>query len=149
MKYFYLSYRIPFSETDAMGIVHHSNHARYFERGRVELLRQIDLSYTGIMQRGMHFPLTDMSVKFRKPLRFDDVLWIETSVSQLTKIRLHFSYRIIRGDSLRDSFATEAALESETLVRGLTEHCCVNNEGRPREMDEEILSVLERYLVKA
>src|ERR1700733_3764095 len=89
-----LYYRVPFSEIDAMNIVHHSNHARYLERGRIEFLRLVDLDYVGIMKRGMHYPLTEMQLEFKKPLYFDNVLLVETSVSLLTRVRLNFAYKI-------------------------------------------------------
>ena len=63
-----IRYRIPFSETDAMGIVHHSNYARYFERGRIELLRELDLPYARLMEGGCHFPVLEMHTIFRKPM---------------------------------------------------------------------------------
>lgn len=145
MYYFYMSYRIPFSETDAMSIVHHTNHPRYFERGRVELLRQIGFNYTKVMERGIHFPLTAMNVTFKKPLRFDDIILIETKISRLHRVRLNFSYRLLRGTELKDPFITSEALPNDVLALGVTEHCGVNNDGKPCEMDEDMVAVLQKH----
>ena len=35
-------FRVAYSDTDRMGTVHHSNYAKYYERARWELLRNID-----------------------------------------------------------------------------------------------------------
>lgn len=131
-----LTYRIPFSETDAMGIVHHSNHARYFERGRVELLRLIELNYTDIVKQGLHFPLTDLSVSFKKPLVFDDIILIETSVEKTTRMRVNFQYKIFTGQSLEAPALADSAQAGPPAVFGTTFHCCVNEKGRPVEMPE-------------
>lgn len=135
-KYCRLTYRIPFSETDAMGIVHHSNHPRYFERGRVEFLRLIDLNYTEIVKQGFHFPLTDLRVSYKKPLVFDDIITIETAISDLSRVRMSFEYRIFTGSELAVPMLADAPLEGVAAVTGETAHCCTNTNGRPVEMNE-------------
>ena len=144
-SYCRLFYRIPFSETDAMGIVHHSNHARYLERGRVEFLRVIGFNYTEIMRRGFHFPVTDMNISFKKPLQFDDVIVIETAVSSLSKIRLNFSYKIFTGRDLGPSLLTEEPLAGSPAVVGETFHCSVNEKGRPVPMSAGIQEALAKF----
>jgi acyl-CoA thioester hydrolase len=144
-SYCRLFYRIPFSETDAMGIVHHSNHARYLERGRVEFLRVIGLNYTEIMKQGFHFPLTDMNISFKKPLQFDDVIVVETAISQLSKLRLNFSYKIFTGGDLGPSLLTEEPLSGSPAVLGETFHCSVNERGRPVPMSAGIQEALEKF----
>ena len=42
--------RVEYYETDAMGIVHHSNYIRYFETARTELFRSMGYSYDEIAQ---------------------------------------------------------------------------------------------------
>ena len=63
-----LYYRIPFSETDAMSIVHHSNHAKYLERGRIEFLRLAGLDYASMIKRGMQYPVLELRTTFQNPL---------------------------------------------------------------------------------
>lgn len=137
-----LYYRIPFSETDAMGIVHHSNHARYLERGRVEFLRLAGMSYSGIMQEGFHFPLTELKVAFKKPLRFDEVIVIETAISSLTKTRLNFEYKIFPATELKLAELSTAPITDPFLVLGDTFHCCINDRGRPVEMSPKLFTSL-------
>jgi len=128
-------------------MVHHSNHARYFERARVHMLRAIGMDYPSLMAQQKHFPLTAMSVEFKKPLRFDEILQIETCVTRLTRVRLNFSYRIFT--SLQDEFwqPSAAPREGRPLTTALTEHCCVNDEGKPVDMGDHLFQTLERYLI--
>ncbi len=146
--YSLLHYRIPFSEVDAMSIVHHSNHARYFERGRVDHLRLIEMPYTEIMKQGMHFPLTSMTVNFKRPLYFDSIIVVETKISMLTKVRLNYSYRILTGEPEGKDRLVSEALPGNALVTGSTEHCCVNDAGRPMEMAPNLFAILQKYYVE-
>ncbi len=138
-----LYYRVPFSETDAMAIVHHSNHARYLERGRIEFLRLAGLDYASLMKRGMQYPLLEIHTIFKKPLVFDEVVLIETAVSRVTRTRLNFSYKIFSAkDVLAPSLETEPCSGPAPSVIGETFHCCVNSQGRPTEADEDVVEHL-------
>jgi acyl-CoA thioester hydrolase len=137
-----LTYRVPFSETDAMGIVHHSNHARYLERGRVEFLRLVGPGYTEVVKRGFHFPLTEMKIAFKRPLDFDDVILIETEISELSRVRLNFSYRIFTGVELGPSSISSEPWPGNPAVTGETFHCCTNEEGKPVKIAEDIHKML-------
>lgn len=134
-----LYYRVPFSETDAMKIVHHSNHARYLERGRIEYLRLVGLDYAGIMKRGMHFPVTELNIQYKKPLVFDEVLLIETEISKLTRVRLNFGYKVYSVPELAPSSLADSPFEGgKPSFTGESFHCCVNDEGRPIEAAPDV-----------
>lgn len=139
-----LYYRIPFSETDAMGIVHHSNHARYLERGRVELLRLIGLPYSEVVRLGFHFPVLEIHTQFKRALAFDEVILIETEISKLTRTRMNFTYRIYPATELASSSLATEAFPERAKVVGETHHCCTNMQNRPVEMSPELFSVLEK-----
>ncbi len=142
-SYCRLYYRIPFSETDAMGIVHHSNHARYLERGRIEFLRLAGLDYTTMMKRGMQYPVLEVRTIFKKPLVFDEVILIETAISRTTRTRLNFAYKIYSAkELLAPSLATEPFSGVAPSVLGETFHCCVNPQGRPVEAEADVVARL-------
>lgn len=140
-----LYYRIPFSETDAMKIVHHSNHARYLERGRIEFLRLVDLGYEGIMKRGMHFPVTELNIQYKKPLVFDEVILIETEISRLTRVRLNFGYKVYSVSELaQPTLSHEPYAGGKPSFTGESFHCCVNDEGRPIEAAPDIYERMQK-----
>lgn len=125
-----------------MGIVHHSNHAKYLERGRVEFLRHADLGYAEVMKQGIHFPVTELRVIYKKPIKFDELILVETKISQLTKIRLSFSYKIfLANDSQPDGLFAEE-YSGAPLVIGESQHCSVNDAGRPVETPANIYKIL-------
>ncbi len=88
--------RVNYFDTDAMGVVHHSNYIRWFEVGRVEFLRQLGITLGDITAAGYSFPITEVRAKYISPGKFDDVLRIETIPISLTKVKLEFSYKIYR-----------------------------------------------------
>ena len=142
----YTPYRIPFSETDAMGIVHHSYYTRYFERGRVEFLRQIEILYRELADHGIHFPVLSVESSFRRPLRFDDQIVIETRISLLSKTRLNFEYRILKRDDEKyrmQKTQLDAKLDVATI--GSSEHCCLAPDGKPQRIPDELLKKFNKY----
>nr|WP_092075084.1 thioesterase family protein [Dendrosporobacter quercicolus]NSL50051.1 acyl-CoA thioesterase [Dendrosporobacter quercicolus DSM 1736]SDN31451.1 acyl-CoA thioester hydrolase [Dendrosporobacter quercicolus] len=88
--------KVRFVETDAMGVVHHSNYFRWFEMGRVEFLRQAGITLNELIAEGIVFPITDVACKYRASARFDDGILIETQAEKLTAVKMVFSYRIVR-----------------------------------------------------
>lgn len=140
-------YRVPFSETDAMGIVHHSNHPKYMERGRVEFLRHIEMGYSDVMKMGIHFPVTEMQLTYKKPIAFDSWVLVETKITSLTRVRLSFSYKIFLVDKAQEDGLFESAYSGGPVLLGETQHCSVNDAGRPVEMpaplQEKLAAVFE------
>ncbi len=88
--------RVRFVETDMMGVVHHANYLRWFEMGRVEYMRQAGVYLLDLMAAGIVFPITDVSCNYRASARFDDCLLIETAMAELSKVKMVFTYRVVR-----------------------------------------------------
>lgn len=121
--------KVRFVETDAMGVVHHSNYFRWFEMGRVEFLRQAGITLTELIAAGIVFPITDVSCKYRASARFDDVILIETQPDEITAVKMVFNYKIVReSDGL-------------LLATGRTQNVFTNSSGK-------IIRLPERYCVK-
>lgn len=108
------SYRVIYGDTDQMGVVYYANYLRWFERGRSELLRQIGLPYGTIEENGYHFPVVEVSCRYHQSARYDDVVRIETSLIDLGRASLTFTYRIWR----------EA--DQCLLATGSTKHACLD-----------------------
>ena len=88
--------KVRFVETDMMGVVHHANYFRWFEMGRVEYMRQGGVLLLALMAEGIVFPISDVSCQYRASARFDDQFLIETTMTDLSKVKMVFSYRILR-----------------------------------------------------
>ena len=88
------SYRVIYGDTDQMGVVYYANYLRWFEKGRSELLREIGLPYAQIEGRGYYFPVTEVSCRYFKSARYDDLITIATQLRSFGRATLHFEYTI-------------------------------------------------------
>ena len=86
--------RVRYSETDQMGVVYHGNYAQYLEIGRVELLRNIGVSYKLLEESGVMLPVVSLTMNYKKPARYDDLLTIKTVLKKLSTVKLELDYEI-------------------------------------------------------
>ncbi len=92
-----ISFRVRYAETDRMGFVYYGNYAAYLEMGRVELLRSVGMSYRALEDQGVLLPVRDFSIQYRQAALYDDLLTLETSMTELPETRIHFTY-VLRND---------------------------------------------------
>ncbi|HOC59944.1 MAG TPA: thioesterase family protein [Smithellaceae bacterium] len=125
--------RVIFADTDAMGIVYHTNYIRWFEMGRNELMRQLGLAYTELEKLGLHLPLTEVSCHYLAPAKYDHVVTVETKFDYIRRASVKFLSRIWTEN------------REKLLVEGYTIHACINSEGNIRRMPQVILALAEKY----
>ena len=119
--------RVRYVECDPMGVVHHSSYLPWMEMGRTELLREVGQSYAELEAGGVFLVITKVEVKYRRPLKYDDLVEIRTTVEKTSKVKLHHSYEIVlvdRGGEASDQVCAVAT----------TELACVGEDGRPRAL---------------
>jgi acyl-CoA thioester hydrolase len=85
---------VRYGETDPMKYVYYGNYAEYLEVARVELFREIGMSYNEIEENGIWLPVSEYSIKYLKPARYDEVLEIHTFVKKKPGVRIIFDYEI-------------------------------------------------------
>lgn len=90
--------RVRYSETDQMGVVYHGNYIPYFEIGRVEWLRDKGVSYKSLEEGGIALPIVSMTLNYKKPARYDDLLTIRTVFKSQTSVKLEFECEITSED---------------------------------------------------
>jgi len=91
--------RVRYSETDQMGYVYYGNYAAYFEVARAEMMRDLGISYKEMELKGCMMPLVEMSIKYLKPARYDDILRITTMVHKMPNTRMTFQYEIYNDET--------------------------------------------------
>lgn len=92
--------RVRYSETDMMGYCYYGNYATYFEVARVEAIRQLGFSYRKMEDDGIALPVLEFSIKYYKPAFYDDELTIKTTVTEIPKARIHFSYQTFNAEGI-------------------------------------------------
>ena len=83
-----------YQETDRMGIVYHANYLSYFELGRVEWLRNKGLDYARLEDSGVLLPVVNVSVSYKAPARYDQLLSVKTELVKIGGASLVFQNKI-------------------------------------------------------
>jgi len=130
-----LRHRVPFYETDAMGVVHHSNYVRYLELARVRWLDEHDRPYGAYVAEGLHFATTRVEVDYLRPAAFDDEIEVSTWMEWVRGASLGMAYELRRG--------------AELIARAASEHAMVDLEGRPRRIPRDRRAILLQRAARA
>jgi acyl-CoA thioester hydrolase len=86
--------RVRYGETDQMGYMYYGNYAEFFEVGRVEMLRSLGLTYSGMEASGIMMPVLEMHSKYLKPARYDEEITINVSMAKMPGVKIHFKYEL-------------------------------------------------------
>lgn len=117
-----ITIRVRYAETDRMGLLHHANYLIYFEQGRIELLRSQGMSYREMEDKGYLLVLTRVQVRYRRAIRYDDVVALRTTVTRTTAVKIEHTYQLLR--------------DGELLAEGETTLGCIDKDGRPQLLPE-------------
>lgn len=85
-----------FSEVDALGIVWHGHYLKFFEDGREAFGRQFELGYLDIHKQQFLVPLVNITVDFKRTVKYGDTIIIETSYIDSPAAKIIFNYRLFR-----------------------------------------------------
>jgi len=109
--------RVRYSETDKMGFCYYGNYAQYFEVARVEALRESGIVYKNLEENGILLPVTELSISYKKPAKYDDLLEIKTIISKLNGTRISFSYETYNelGELLNTAETTLVFIDSLSM----------------------------------
>lgn len=128
--------RVQFYDTDEMGVVHHANYVRWFETGRVEYLRAVDINLNDLIADNILFPITEIKAKYFHPAHFDDEIELEITARALTKVKMEFDYKV----TLRDG---------TVLVKGYSENVFTNTQtGKIYRLPDKYFSKLEQAMTE-
>jgi acyl-CoA thioester hydrolase len=115
-------YQIIFGDTDQMGVVYYANYLRFFEGARASYWRALGRSYKDLEDAQVAMPVIEAHVSYKRPARYEDLISVETGVTELRGASLRFGYHVWRGHEL--------------LAEGFTRHAVIGPGGRPRALPE-------------
>jgi acyl-CoA thioester hydrolase len=126
-----IAHVVAFYETDAMGVVHHSNYLRFLEHARVQFLADHDRPYVEYVKEGFHVPVTRASVTYKRPCRFADTVEVSCWLAWARHASFGFAYRL--------------ELKGELVALAETDHAIIDGEGRPTRIPEAMRARMERW----
>jgi len=125
-----IQYRVPYADTDRMGVVYYAHYLVYFERLRNELLREAGFPYSELEAQGLMLPVVEASCNYKNSAGYDDLLSITGWVEEIRGARIRICCEVHRDDEL--------------LVTGYTVHACVEvKTRRPVKPPEIFISLVE------
>jgi acyl-CoA thioester hydrolase len=108
---------VRYAETDMMGVVYHGSYIPWLEVGRTQLLKEMGLPYRQLEESGFRLPVLEVSLKYLRPARYDDVVTIVTRLNERPLLRIRLEYEVRRGEEL--------------LATGYSVHAFIDLQGRP------------------
>jgi len=77
-----------------MGYMYYGHYPEYFEASRTEMIRSLGLSYKEIEDKGIIMPVKCLSVEYKVPALYDEVLTVKSILKILPEVKLDIDYEI-------------------------------------------------------
>ena len=116
MRKIVTEYRVPYADTDQMGVVYYGNYMALFERARNELMRACGYTYKQCEAEGFMLPVIHAEVDYKSPAKYDDLLEISAWVQLQKGVRIEIACEVRRKG------------EEAVLAKGYTRHVFVSTE---------------------
>lgn len=110
--------------------MYYGNYAAWFEVGRVELLRTLGLTYRKMEDDGVILPVRDFSIRYFKPIKYDDAVMLHTTLIELKGAKISFEFEV------KNASGDIATTSIVNLV------FCDRDTGRPTRVPQELLDRL-------
>jgi len=115
-----------------MGVAHHSSYLLWFELARTGLLRGAGFPYREMEAAGHMLTVIAYDCRLLRGAEYDDLLSIDTVVSELRSRTVAFRYRARRGDEL--------------IAEGFTRHACVDADNRLHRVPDDVREAMAAFL---
>lgn len=129
-----IEYRVPYADTDQMGVVYYANYLEYFERSRTEMLRSAGLPYSKLEELGCYLPVSEATCKYLGSAKYDDLLTFCSRVTEIKGVRLVIESEVWRNEEL--------------LVKGYVVLVSVNRDRKVIRMPQMLIDACEKYMEK-
>ncbi len=88
--------RVRYAETDQMGVAYHGSYVPWLEEGRTEWMRLKGRTYRSLEDEGMALAVVNLNLSYRSPLRYDDLIRIETWLHETRRVAVELRYKLAR-----------------------------------------------------
>jgi len=126
--------RVRYSESDQMGVAYYANYLAWFEIGRVELMRELGISYAETEKQGFFLPVSEACTRYMAPAHFDELLEVRCWVGEVRTRAMRFEYELLRGE--------------QVVAKGHTVHVCTDRDARPVTFPDWLRSAFKRALAQ-
>lgn len=92
------TFRVEWGETDTAGIIFYPNYYRWFDRGTHELFRAAKMPINELTREGFALPIVEGGCRFSVPLYYDDLVTLESVVSEVRGKIFRVEHTVRRGE---------------------------------------------------
>jgi len=111
-----------------MGVAHHAAYAPWLEIARTELLRESGVTYADLERAGVFLVITRLECKYRRPIYYDDLVEVRTTVVGGSRVKIEHTYGIVLlEDGAR---ARTPRAPGDILTVASTTLVCVGRDGK-------------------
>jgi acyl-CoA thioester hydrolase len=111
-----VEFRVRYAETDQMQVVYHSNYLIWCEIGRTEFIRALGTPYAELERQNVTLAVVEASMRFHAPARYDNLIRVTTTISEVRSRTLTFDYVITNAET--DERFVTASTKLASLTRG-------------------------------
>ena len=122
--------RIYYEDTDAGGVVYHTNYIKFMERARTEWLRNLGFEQDELLiKEGVIFAVRSVQADYNLPAKFNDELMVSSKVIKFGKASITIEQEVKRKNSI--------------LCKGIIKVATLDNKSfRPKAMPETLYEQL-------
>ena len=138
---FILPVRVYYEDTDAGGVVYHSNYIKFFERARTEWLRQLGYELDELAENEqLIFVVRALSCEYLRPAKFNDELFVSAEIIKLGKTSIQFEQKVMKASA-------SSPTECEVLAKGLVTVVSVHaTKFKPIRLPQQILESIKSVI---
>ncbi|HZW06521.1 MAG TPA: thioesterase family protein [Phycisphaerales bacterium] len=135
-----ITLRPRYCECDPMGVAHHASYVPWLEIGRTELLRDCGLTYAKLESYGVLLVIVKLEVRYRRAIRYDDLIRVRTTVTGGSRVKLDHAYEISLIEPAAGWPAGELPAEPQLLAVASTTLAAVDRAGKPHPLPDWLVA---------
>ena len=85
-------FNVHYHQVDQMGVMHHAQYLYVLEQARINWLQNQGVSYAALEESGILLPVVNISIDYKRPLRFEDTFFVHTILENAERSFVDFSY---------------------------------------------------------
>ena len=114
-----------YHDTDCGNVVYYANYLKYFEEARTLYMQEKGYSIVQLMELGKYFVVARQEVEYKYPVRYGDVINVDTKVLEISDIKIIFENTITNQNG-------------RLCTKGKTTLVCVDKTGVPTTMGVDV-----------
>lgn len=118
-----------YHDTDCGGVVYYGNYLKFFEEARTLYMQDKGFSIPALMKKGLFFVVARQEVEYKYPVRYGDVIDVDTKILETSDIKIVFE-NIIKNQ------------DGRLCTKGKTTLVCVNAQGMPTPMGVDVKTAM-------